>query len=133
MAEQFCLIFLSNVSSVENIDLHEGGFKGFTICAALHMALMCTLYSRIVASRAATSIPPDQAFALSYTWKYWSMIANVAFIVCAGILHLRHEQYCEPNVYSWFAICEYPSVLTNIIFHALQRIFRWPALALENC
>jgi hypothetical protein len=97
MAEQLCLIFLSNVSSTENQTLHEGSFIGFATCSALHMVLMCTLYSRILASRAAASIPADPVFALSYTWKYRSMVANFAFLACAGIFFVRHRQYCEPR------------------------------------
>jgi hypothetical protein len=117
VAEQLCLIFLSNVSSAENLILHQCSFIGFAICSTLHMVLMCTLYSRVIGSRAAASIPADPAFAFSYTWKYRSMIANLGFIACAGVFYVRHQQYCEPNIYSWFAICEYLFVLTNILFH----------------
>ena len=29
----------------------------------------------------------------------------------------RHNEYCEPYVYSFFCVCEYVIVLSNIAFH----------------
>ncbi len=39
-----------------------------------------------------------------------ALLAMVAF-------YWRHNEYCEPYVYSFFCISEYVVVLTNIAFH----------------
>ena len=39
-------------------------------------------------------------------------------IVLAFYFYTRHNQFCEPYVYTLFALCEYTVVICNLIWHA---------------
>ncbi|XP_018304570.1 post-GPI attachment to proteins factor 2 isoform X2 [Mycetomoellerius zeteki] len=53
----------------------------------------------------------------SLKWKRRSMMLNVICIVTACYFFYRHNRYCEPLVYSMFALSEYGVVLSNMGYH----------------
>ncbi|XP_018359721.1 PREDICTED: post-GPI attachment to proteins factor 2-like isoform X2 [Trachymyrmex cornetzi] len=53
----------------------------------------------------------------SLKWKRRSMMLNVICIVIACYFFYRHNKYCEPLVYSMFALSEYGVVLSNMGYH----------------
>ncbi|XP_018356424.1 PREDICTED: post-GPI attachment to proteins factor 2-like isoform X2 [Trachymyrmex septentrionalis] len=53
----------------------------------------------------------------SLKWKRRSMMLNVMCIVIACYFFYRHNKYCEPFVYSMFALSEYGVVLSNMGYH----------------
>lgn len=53
----------------------------------------------------------------SYEYK---ILGAGIFIICfimGGYLYWRHNTYCEPGIYTLFALFEYSAVLSNIFFH----------------
>lgn len=42
---------------------------------------------------------------------------NLISIVTALYLYNRHNQYCEPGIYSLFSFLEYIVIVANIIYH----------------
>jgi Frag1/DRAM/Sfk1 family. len=45
------------------------------------------------------------------------MMFNYSMAVLSGYFFWRHDTYCEDNMYSYFSICEWLFVISNIAFH----------------
>lgn len=54
------------------------------------------------------------------SFEYKVLAATIACFstVIASYLYYRHNSYCEPGVYTLFAIAEYCFVVSNIAFHS---------------
>ncbi|XP_053203435.1 post-GPI attachment to proteins factor 2-like [Panonychus citri] len=93
------LIGLTYIGSTENHVYHAFCFTIFIISGSLGMTLVTnsTYKSRRIKSF------------LKYT--------NLISIGLAIVLYYRHNWFCEPGVYTLFALAEYVVVLTNIAFH----------------
>jgi len=100
------LLLLTIVSSKENNDVHKFGFAIFMIGGVTHMILTCLLsrhndfkHSKIIRKR-----------------KLTVAVHIISFVAALGFFY-RHNKYCEPYVYTFFALCEYIIILSNIEFH----------------
>lgn len=54
----------------------------------------------------------------SYEYKILACAGSIISMVLAMYLYWRHNTYCEPGVYTMFALAEYCIVLSNIAFHS---------------
>ncbi|XP_075909572.1 acyltransferase PGAP2 isoform X2 [Petromyzon marinus] len=107
VAELGGLLGLTNVSSNENHALHKLAFVTFILGAACYMLLTCRLWSYAASDEERRS----------YLWKRRLAATNLLFCLLAVYFYMRHNRYCEPGVYTLFALCEYAVVLSNIAFH----------------
>ncbi|XP_061431873.1 post-GPI attachment to proteins factor 2 [Lethenteron reissneri] len=107
LAELGGLLGLTNVSSNENHDLHKLAFVTFILGAACYMLLTCRLWSYAASDEERRS----------YLWKRRLAVINLLSSLLAVFTYTRHNRYCEPGVYTLFALCEYAVVFSNIAFH----------------
>lgn len=115
--EVFCLVLLTFVSSTENYDVHEKSFIAFVVFSLIHMLLTCILWSW------PTAVQADMLkVTSSIRLKVLFFVLNLLSILFAGYFFSRHNSYCEPGIYTWFAVCEYSTILTNIAFHGTATI-----------
>ena len=61
----------------------------------------------------------------SLRWKRTLLVLWVAALGLAFYLYGRHEQLCEPFVYSYFAVAEYCVVGLGLAFHASHMCELW--------
>ena len=54
--------------------------------------------------------------AFSFALKLVCAPTVVVSLSIGGYLYWRHNQYCEPYLYSFFALCEYIAIGANIVF-----------------
>lgn len=109
--ENLALVGLTFVSSSDNYPAHEKLFIIFLISSELYMVLTCVLVSRT------RSMPPDELDKKSLRVKWRLLTLNISFSLLAVYFFMRHNSYCEPGVYTLFALSEYVVVLTNMAFH----------------
>lgn len=109
--ENVALIGLTFISSAENHVVHERCFVTFMVTSELYMILTCYLL------RSMRRSPPDNIEARSLRIKCQLLAVNLISFAMAVYFYIRHNSYCEPGVYSIFALCEYVVVLTNMAFH----------------
>lgn len=107
--EIFGLLLLTVVSSRENKDVHEAGFVIFIVGALIYMATTVAITSMV---RLDT---PSMVRAAKL--KKIAAALNYFLFASAMYFYKRHNDYCEPGVYTMFSLCEYLVVITNIIFH----------------
>jgi hypothetical protein len=104
--ENVGVFLLSFVTSKDNFAVHALGFSLFGVCAAVNVVCRLALSAR------QPTCPTLRA-------KTGLVAINLGSVLAAGYFYWRHNAYCEPYVYSCFALCEYVVVLSNIAFHAL--------------
>lgn len=110
--EYLGLTMLSFVSSQENFLMHEIGFILYLVFSQLHCIcnfILCFQQWKLKGA------PFYMQIAKCVCWAI-----NIAAIFGAKYFFTRHNTYCEPNIYSWFGICEYTLVTFNIIMHNLR-------------
>ncbi|GMR41810.1 hypothetical protein PMAYCL1PPCAC_12005 [Pristionchus mayeri] len=112
--ENIFLLLLTYISSVENHDVHKVCFGVFGASSLLYMAIATWLYSYSGRRRALSSNIGETSF------EYKCLAAGISFLsmLLAGYLYYRHNTYCEPGVYTLFALAEYMIILSNIAFHS---------------
>uniref|UniRef100_A0A158R4X6 39S ribosomal protein L16, mitochondrial n=1 Tax=Syphacia muris TaxID=451379 RepID=A0A158R4X6_9BILA len=103
LAENFFLLLLTSVSSTEDHSLHKLAFSGFAICAIVYMFVATTLYHYSGCRRAST------VGEKSYQYKVFSCLLSVLSLLAALYFFYRHNTYCEPGVYTLFALSEFPT------------------------
>ncbi|XP_014214508.1 post-GPI attachment to proteins factor 2 isoform X1 [Copidosoma floridanum] len=111
LLENIALVTLSFRSSDEDYAIHKIAFMTFLFMSLIHMIL-----SYLVA-KTCCNVTKDTNSITSLRWKFNSLILNVIAIVLACYFFYRHNKYCEPFVYSLFALAEYVVVVTNMAFH----------------
>ncbi|KAM9846529.1 post-GPI attachment to proteins factor 2 [Aulostomus maculatus] len=111
LTENSGLLLLTYVSSTETYIVHKNGFIVFTASSLLHMLLTCRLWH--VISR--HSVNPEET--KSYRWKVRLFLFNVSCCLAAAYFFRRHNELCEPGVYTLFALFEYLVVFSNMAFH----------------
>lgn len=109
--ENTSLVTLSFWTSDENYAFHKLSFITFLITSFIHMFLMYFIM------RNCRSVTKDWFDTASMKWKRRAMMLNVSCILIACYFFYRHNKYCEPFVYSLFALSEYGVVLSNMGFH----------------
>ncbi|KHJ75066.1 hypothetical protein OESDEN_25318 [Oesophagostomum dentatum] len=110
--ENLFLLGLTAISSVENHTLHKFCFIGFAISATIYMLLSTWLF-HYSGRRRSTNLGER-----SYEYKILACSGSIISMVLATYLYWRHNTYCEPGVYTMFALTEYCVVLSNIAFHS---------------
>lgn len=111
ISENAGLLLLTYVSSTETYNFHKNGFITFLVSSVLHMLCTCRLWYVI------TKYPRGAEEMTSYRYKVRLFIFNIVSVAAAGYFFRRHNKYCEPGIYTFFALCEYLVVLSNMAFH----------------
>jgi len=111
LMENGALITLTYISSTDNFDVHEKSFIVFMLCAMLFMLLWCMLF-RLTASQPLTN---EEYFL--FRRNLCTMSFNCCSFALAVYCFFRHNWYCEPGMYTLFALCEYFTIVSNIAFH----------------
>ncbi|XP_053564796.1 post-GPI attachment to proteins factor 2 isoform X2 [Bombina bombina] len=105
--EILSLLLLTYVSSSENYDIHKIGFIFFMIFSLTHMLLTCIIWS----------MTKKYSERRSYSYKKFLFIFNLSMFLLSLVFYIRHNEHCEPGVYTIFAFLEYLVVLSNMAFH----------------
>ncbi|KAL4230365.1 Post-GPI attachment to proteins factor 2 [Mactra antiquata] len=112
--ENIALVTLTSVSSTDNFSIHENSFIVFMVCSLIYMLLSCCLIKWSHLSGAYKVTPTDVRH---FHMKTFLFVFNISVFLFSVYLYFRHNAYCEPYIYSWFALGEYLTVLSNIAFH----------------
>ncbi|XP_071989720.1 post-GPI attachment to proteins factor 2 [Engystomops pustulosus] len=105
VCEILCLLLLTYISSNENHDVHQLAFVFFMIYSLGYMIVTLTIWRSNSENRP------------SYFWKKRLFIFNLTTFLISLMFYYRHNMYCEPGVYTLFALFEYLVVLSNMGFH----------------
>ncbi|CAB3402326.1 unnamed protein product [Caenorhabditis bovis] len=125
--ENFFLLALTSISSSEDHGMHAKCFGGFAICSILYMVLSTILFDQS-GRRRATNLGER-----SYEYKILGAAVFIFCFVMGAYLYWRHNTYCEPGIYTLFALVEYSAVLSNIFFHCtLYFDFHGKSIALTS-
>ncbi|XP_023023985.1 post-GPI attachment to proteins factor 2 [Leptinotarsa decemlineata] len=106
LIENIALVLLSFFTSSQSYAVHEKAFVTFIIGSEMYMILTCFLQGRF-----------KKQSRISLKWKKRFLIMNMAGIVASVYFFLRHNSFCEPYIYTLFALSEYVVVLSNMAFH----------------
>ncbi|XP_056417001.1 post-GPI attachment to proteins factor 2 [Hyla sarda] len=109
--EILSLLLLTFISSNENHGIHQLSFVFFIFFSLMYMMTTIRIWGL---SRKYSVSAEEQR---SYVWKKWLFIFNLAAILIAFVFYYRHNVYCEPGVYTFFAFFEYLVVFSNMGFH----------------
>jgi len=101
-AEILSLLTLSLVTSEEIFIVHALAFSTFCLTSIFSMILV-------------TFVIRDNRNA---RFKKTLLKLSVLCVFGAVFSYLRHNEYCEPYVYTMFAVCEYTVVAVNMVWHA---------------
>jgi len=108
--ENLCLMLLTYVSSTENFGRHEMGFIFFLVFGNINMILNLVLFHY-------KPLHQKTKFKYSVTLKQLFFALQLTLLALAAYFYIRHNRFCEPGIYSLFALSEYLLVLANIAFH----------------
>lgn len=109
LIHQISLLTLTLVTSAEeDYSVHEAAFVSFCISGFLHMPLMIWLIR-------VTDV--DHRGLKTLHRRVLCFLSYVITFVISMYLFFRHNSYCEPYMYSYYAGVEYIVVLSNIAFY----------------
>uniref|UniRef100_A0A915CEC6 Post-GPI attachment to proteins factor 2 n=1 Tax=Parascaris univalens TaxID=6257 RepID=A0A915CEC6_PARUN len=112
IAENTFLLLLTSISSTENYLLHKTSFGGFALCAMLYMFVATWLFH--YSGRRRTSSLGERSF----QYKVLMCGSSTISLLMAAYFFYRHNAFCEPGLYTLFAIAEYALVISNVLFHS---------------
>ncbi|KAI1301528.1 Post-GPI attachment to proteins factor 2 [Halotydeus destructor] len=98
------LLGLTFISSTENYPLHAKCFVTFMISALVYMFLVSY----------ASHFNQYRKTRQTKRYLAWTNLIGGALAV---YFFMRHNSYCEPGMYTLFALSEYVIVTSNIMFH----------------
>ena len=111
--ELTALSLLTYVSSVDIFFWHQISFVIFLASSFIYMTMSTLEHSW---PQQLTSWPPESEIR-SKKCKSRIYAFYILSIVLSLCFYVRHNNLCEPYVYSMFSLCEYCTVLSNIAFH----------------
>lgn len=111
VVELISLLGLTLVPSAVNYPIHEKCFMTFILTSEVYMVLTCWIFKK------ERQLPFNNLESRSFNLKIKCFALNIICFSIAGYCFLRHNRYCEPGVYTMFALFEYVVVITNILFH----------------
>nr|CAD2134823.1 unnamed protein product [Meloidogyne enterolobii] len=91
--------------------LHMLMFNAFVICGTLHMVIVTWLFD-LSGRRRSSKIGE-----ISFQTKAFCCIGQIISLFFALYFFYRHNRYCEPGMYTLFALAEYSLILFNGLFH----------------
>ena len=103
VTEILCLLTLSLVPSSEIFLLHATAFSVFILTSLLSM----TMVNFYIKDR---SYGGTERNIVTISWLS---------VILAFYFYHRHNKYCEPYIYTGFAMCEYLVVGSNMVWHSL--------------
>ncbi|XP_050417059.1 post-GPI attachment to proteins factor 2 [Patella vulgata] len=124
------LVGLSYVSSSDNFNIHKLCFCIFMFCVECYMILTCYLMYKVRTSngRKLTSIEKQ-----SLGYKKKLCVINIGSFLLALYFYYSHTYYCGDRTYSYFALCEYIVIFSNIGFHTTAMLdFKSMALVVQE-
>uniref|UniRef100_A0A336LW04 CSON002692 protein n=1 Tax=Culicoides sonorensis TaxID=179676 RepID=A0A336LW04_CULSO len=110
--ENFALLGLSLFTSIDNYEIHKNCFCTFIGASETYMLISYFLNKN---GRKIPELTKIEEKSLKYKQRLF--IINVICFALAGYFFLRHNNYCEPMIYTFFALFEYIVVFTNMGFH----------------
>jgi len=113
--ENICLVGLSFVASTEIFIIHKICF--ITFLATYMGSLVIT--AGLLLPRCGYQAK-NRAEQKSYRYKRFILKASFVCLIAAGYFYYRHNEYCEPYVYSFFGLFEYLVILMNMWYHGLS-------------
>ena len=119
IVENFSLLGLSIVPSIENFTFHKICFGGFVFTSLVNM--LVTYHLMLISFQ--YSKPRNGEYEIrklvmkSLEWKRSILKANLVAIPALIYFYWRHNTFCEPYIYSMFCFVEYSIVLMNIAYH----------------
>lgn len=120
--EDTSLLGLTMVSSSENYPVHEKCFITFLLTSIAYMFLCAFVLPRLQHQNTVhlhhlhlKRTGQARRSLLVKRRACWTTL--ICAIICALTFH-RHNAYCEPYMYTVFALAEYLIVLSNMAFHA---------------
>uniref|UniRef100_A0A0K0G406 Post-GPI attachment to proteins factor 2 (inferred by orthology to a C. elegans protein) n=1 Tax=Strongyloides venezuelensis TaxID=75913 RepID=A0A0K0G406_STRVS len=105
------LLLLTTISSTDDHFLHKCSFVGFVTTAMIHMYLSTWLYNH--SNRRRVTNFGEKI----YQKRVLSVISCTLSLSLAMYFYWRHNTYCEPGIYTLFALSEYVYIASNIAFH----------------
>lgn len=110
-----------------HIAWHANFFVGFVITSLIHMFIvtMPHRYSSKILAYAASPVIESSShrnrfaaqISSSANLKSYSAFATFLGASCSVYFFMRHNKYCEPMVYTLFALSEFVVVLSNMAFN----------------
>ncbi|KAJ8368482.1 hypothetical protein SKAU_G00085100 [Synaphobranchus kaupii] len=110
-SENTGLLLLTYVSSDESYGIHKKGFMVFIGSALVHMMITCWLWKVI------NKYSVSREEMKSYRWKKRLFVSSVILCAAAAGFFWKHNKYCQPGIYTLFALSEYLVVFCNMAFH----------------
>ena len=110
--ENISLLGLSYISSKASLPLHALNFVMFLLSSGFYMIIMCILLHRCRNIPCATALE-------AHSQKVKKILLYIILTAGCGLpyFYIRHNSYCEPGVYTMFALLEYVIVICNMAFH----------------
>ena len=109
--ELVSLLGLTLVSSEENFDIHKVCFVTFGLSGLIYFVLTYILWKYC-----GVELKTNEKIE-SFKIKKFMLTLYFIFGFVMSYLYWRHNEYCEPYVYSFFCLCEYAIVIANMKFH----------------
>ncbi|KAJ0057688.1 hypothetical protein NL108_011787 [Boleophthalmus pectinirostris] len=111
LIENTGLLWVSYVGSTESYKSHMYGYSAFIGSSLLYMfTTLCLWY--VIQRRSLHSEGVK-----SYRWKLRLFLFKLVCCACDFYLFRRHNEFCEPGMYTLFALFQYLVVFSNMAFH----------------
>jgi len=112
--ELSCLVLVTFVDGENRFHslLHRFSFGGFIVFSIIYFGLHVYLF------RNCLRIKKEWSDHWSLTLKKYLLILYLISVSACMLTFWRHVNYCEPGMFSAFAILEYSVIIFNIGFHA---------------